>query len=97
MTKNVAVNLIILWLKAHKNGYGLSIKVSVKFILDKATQVQRGSRGIIALLSASWRWVVSDIPRLLYPLERTSVPIVQEAGWAPEPVWMGLIPRLYSP
>jgi hypothetical protein len=26
-------------------------------------------------------------PGSAYPLERTPVPIVQEAGWAPEPVW----------
>jgi hypothetical protein len=26
-------------------------------------------------------------PATLYPPERTPVPIVQEAGWAPEPVW----------
>jgi hypothetical protein len=35
-----------------------------------------------------WGWVVSvtPLPRFI-PGERTSVPIVQEAGWAPEPVW----------
>jgi hypothetical protein len=26
-------------------------------------------------------------PAALYPGERTPVPIGQEAGWAPEPVW----------
>jgi hypothetical protein len=26
-------------------------------------------------------------PAALYPRERTPVPIVQEAGWASEPVW----------
>jgi hypothetical protein len=26
-------------------------------------------------------------PAALYPRERTPVPTVQEAGWAPEPVW----------
>jgi hypothetical protein len=26
-------------------------------------------------------------PAALYPRERTPVPIGQEAGWAPEPVW----------
>jgi len=60
-------------------------------------KVQRWSRSIVVLLSASWRWVVSAMPWLLYPLERNPVPIVQEAGWAPEPVWMGQNPRVYSP
>jgi hypothetical protein len=33
--------------------------------------------------------VPSPTPRPLYSLERDPVPIVQEAGWAPGPVWMG--------
>ena len=28
-------------------------------------------------------------PRQLYPREREPIPILQEAGWAPEPVWRG--------
>jgi hypothetical protein len=35
-------------------------------------------------------WVVSFTPRPLYPRGKTpppSVPLGQEAGWAPEPVW----------
>jgi hypothetical protein len=31
-------------------------------------------------------WVVSTTPRPLYP-RKDPVPIVQEAGWAPGPVW----------
>jgi hypothetical protein len=34
-------------------------------------------------------WVVNATPRPFYLRERNSVPIVQEAGWAPGPVWMG--------
>ena len=34
-----------------------------------------------------WGWVVNVTPRPLYPRERYPVPIVQEAGWAPGPVW----------
>jgi hypothetical protein len=33
--------------------------------------------------------VVNATPKLLYPRERNSVPIVQEAGWAPARVWVG--------
>ena len=33
-------------------------------------------------------WVVIATPRPIYPRKRP-VPIVQEAGWAPGPVWTG--------
>jgi hypothetical protein len=38
-------------------------------------------------LGARWGWVVNVTPRPLYPRERDPVPIVQEAGWVPRPVW----------
>ena len=34
-------------------------------------------------------WVVNATPRPLYPGEKDQVSIVQEAGWAPGPVWTG--------
>jgi len=34
-------------------------------------------------------WVVSSTPRPLFTLSKDTVPILQEAGWAPEPVWAG--------
>jgi len=40
--------------------------------------------------SVRWGWVVSATPRLLYLQERDPVHIVQEAGRAPGPVWMGV-------
>ena len=36
-----------------------------------------------------WRWVDNATHRPLYPQERDPVPTVQEAGWAPAPVWTG--------
>jgi len=33
--------------------------------------------------------VVNAMSWLLYPQERELVPIIQEAGWAPGPIWMG--------
>ena len=33
--------------------------------------------------------MVNAMPWPLYPRERDAVPIVQEAGWAPGPVWTG--------
>jgi len=34
-------------------------------------------------------WVVNATPRPLYPRESDPVRTVQEAGWAPGPVWTG--------
>jgi hypothetical protein len=34
-------------------------------------------------------WLVIAAPRPLCTLERDPVPILLEAGWAPEPVWTG--------
>jgi len=44
-------------------------------------------------LSARWGWgggMVSTMPQPLYAWERDLVPILQEAGWAPEPEWTGV-------
>jgi hypothetical protein len=39
-------------------------------------------------LGTRWgEWSASRPGRALPPGKRPSVPIVQEAGWAPEPVW----------
>ena len=51
----------------------------------------RGSRGTALLFhdhGTRRGWEVSVIRRPLYP-EKDPVPIVQEAGWAPGPVWTG--------
>jgi hypothetical protein len=57
----------------------------------QATKVLRESRGIalLCLLDLGTRrvWGVSVTPRPLYTPGKDPVPIVQEAGWAPEPVW----------
>jgi len=37
--------------------------------------------------STRWSWIANFMPRPLYPRQRTPVPIKQEFGWAPEPVW----------
>ena len=50
----------------------------------------RGSRGIALLfLDHGTRrgWGVSVTPRPLYTPGKDKVPVVQEAGWAPGPVW----------
>jgi hypothetical protein len=59
-------------------------------------KAHRGSRGIAVFcfnLGSRWWWVVNAMPWQLYPLppERDPVPIEQEVGWAPGPVWMGAV------
>jgi hypothetical protein len=44
----------------------------------------------IIILGTRRVWVVSAMPQQLYPQERDSARIVQAAGWASGPVWMGL-------
>ena len=52
----------------------------------------RGSRGIALLfqdLGTRRGWVVSSTPRPRFTPGKNPVPIVQEARWAPGPVWTG--------
>ena len=51
-----------------------------------------GSRGIALLFhdhGTRMGWGVSVTPRMLFTPGKDLVPIVQEAGWAPGPVWTG--------
>jgi hypothetical protein len=72
----------------------IKVKVKVKFTLEKATNAQRGSRCITTLSLTSaidgsgWSRLRSGrfISREIEP-----VPIVQEAGWAPGPIWTGAV------
>ena len=53
---------------------------------------QRVGRGIALLFhdhGTSRGWVVSSTPRLYFTPGKDPVPILQEAGWVPGPVWMG--------
>jgi hypothetical protein len=53
-------------------------------------KTQTGIRGIAYSffnLSARWGWVFITTPQLLYSWERDVVPIVQEVGSTPRPVW----------
>ena len=59
---------------------------------------QTGSRGIVLVtfnVDAMWAWVVIATPWPLYPRETGRVPIVQEAEWAPGPVWTGVRKRTF--
>jgi hypothetical protein len=71
-------------------------KVKVKVTLVQALKLctgrtaHRGSRGIaLPFLDNGTRrgWKVSVTPRPLFTPGKDPVPVVQEAGWAPGPVW----------
>jgi hypothetical protein len=65
-------------------------KVKVKWSRYRPGVAQRVAR-VIALLfhdrGTRRGWVVSSTPRPHFTHEKDPVPIVQEAGWAPGPVW----------
>ena len=59
---------------------------------------QRTGRGIalsIFNIGSRWRCVVNSTPQPLNPQEGPPVPIVQEAGWAPVPVWTDVEKRKF--
>jgi len=67
-------------------------KVTVKWSRYRPGVAQRVGRGIALLFHDSGTrrgWVVSSTPRPHFTLGRDPVPILQEAGWAPGPVWTG--------
>jgi len=74
------------------------IKLKVKCTLVQALRLctgrtaHRGSRGIALLFhdrGTRRGWGVSVTPRPLFTPWKDTVPIAQETGWAPGPVWIG--------
>ena len=68
------------------------VKVKVKFSRYRPGVAQRVCRGIALLFhdrGTRRGWVVSSTPRPHFTSGKDSVPILQEAGWAPGPVWTG--------
>jgi len=68
------------------------MKVKVKWSRYRPGVAQRVGRGIAVLFhdrSTRREWVVSSTPRPYFTPGRDPVPILQEAGWAPGPVWTG--------
>jgi hypothetical protein len=98
-TVSLNIRLITSWqvLDARSfKGAGSDINHRVKskgnFTLEQAIKAQKGNSGIAVLFlyfGARWGWVVKTTPRPLYPRQSDPVPIVQEAGWRPGPVWTG--------
>ena len=70
----------------------------VKWSRYRPGVAQRVGRGIALLFhdrGTRRGWVVSSTPRLNFTPGKDSVPILQEAGWAPGPVWTGGKSRPY--
>jgi len=71
----------------------LRLAVNVKWSRYRPGVAQRVGRGIVALLfhdrGTRRGWVVSSTPRPHFTPGKDPVPILQEAGWAPGPVWTG--------
>ena len=70
----------------------LLLKVNVKWAHYRPGVAQGVGRGIALLLhdrGTRRGWVVSSTPRLLFTPGNDPVPILQEAGWVPGPVWTG--------
>jgi len=76
----------------------ITIIIKVKWSRYRPGVAQRVGR-VIALLfhnrGTKRGWVVSSTPRPHFIPEIEPVPIVQEAGWAPGPVWTGGKSRSY--
>ena len=67
-------------------------KVKVKWSHYRPGVAQRVDRGIAVLFHDNGTrrgWVVSSKPRPHFTPRKDPVPILQEAGWAPGPVWIG--------
>ena len=76
----------------------LFVKVKVNWSRYRPGVVQRVGRGIALLFhdrGTRRRWVVSSTPWPQFTSGKDRVPIVQEAGWAPGPVWTGGKSRPY--
>ena len=68
------------------------LNIKVKFSRYRPGLAQRVGRGIALLFhdrGTRRGWVVSSTPRPHLNPGKDPVPIVQEVGWAPGPVWTG--------
>jgi len=84
--------------KRTQDGQVKSGKVKVKCNLVQALRLctgctaHRGCRGIALLFldhGTKRGWGISVTPKPLFAPGKDPVPVVQEAGWAPGPVWTG--------
>ena len=82
-----------LWLTSRFSLVQLKVKCTLVQAMRLCTgrTAHRGSRGIDLTIfdHGARRWGKSFTPRPLFASGKDLVPIVQEAGWAPGPVWTG--------
>ena len=70
----------------------LPVKVKVKWSRYRPGVTKRVGRGIALLFDDRGTrrgWVVSSTPRPIFTRGKEPEPNLQEAGWAPGPVWTG--------
>jgi len=75
------------------------LKLKVKWSRYSPGVAQRVGWGVALLFhdrGTGREWVVSSTPRPHFTPGKDPVPTVQEAGWAPGPVWTGGKPRLHG-
>jgi hypothetical protein len=74
-----------------KCGLHNNVVSKVKFSLQYAMKAQRETRGRAPLSpnpGTRCGWMVNTMPQVFYP-QTEARHLFQQAGWAPEPVWMG--------
>ena len=62
----------------------------VRFALEQAMKTQRGSEGIALTSALNGGGSQHHAPAALPSRESETVPVVQNGGWAPWPVWAGV-------
>ena len=76
----------------NSNKLFILVKVKVKWSLYRPGVAQSVGRGIALFFhnrgTRRW-WVVSSTPQPHFTFGKDPVPILQEAGWVPGPVWTG--------
>jgi len=89
---------LVVWSHPNQQTRPPPIKVNVKWSSCRPDVAQKVGSGIALLfLDRGTRrgWVVSSTPRPQFTSGKDPVPILQEAGWAPGPVWTGGNSRLH--
>jgi len=78
--------------------YSLKTCKKIKWSRYRSDVAQRVGRGIALIFHGRGTrrgWVVSNTPRPNFTPGKDTLPILQEAGWAPGPVWTGGKSRPY--
>ena len=95
---NVPITYVVKKFSCFQETQNLSKKVKVKWSRYRPGVAQRVGKGIALLFhdrGTRKGWVVSSTPRPHLTPGKDSVPILQEAGWTPGPVWTGEKSRLH--